>query len=178
MPTKAGQSPGFASAWPAAAFLESPAMESPLLHAESPWNTDLLLPRITRNASLTQIQILAGGLSLLLSRLHAEFARSNFLATRRVVQRLTRALEYNNPAKAHLVAAELAQAQQECERALDPGTAMALKALLAQTQRRDAEAALHEREDDYSLSDFMAEQQLQLDASHAAPMQPVSLTTN
>lgn len=160
------------------AFLEFRPMESPLLHAESPWNTDLLLPRITPDAGLTQIQILAGGLSLLLSRLNADFARSNFLATRRVVQRLSRALEYRNPAKAHLVAAELSQAQQECERALDPGTALALKALLLQTQRRDAEAALYEREDDYSLSDFMAEQQLQLVPASAVPTQAASLTAN
>lgn len=139
-------------------------MTSPLLHAESPWNTELLLPRITQDAGLTQMQIAAGGLSLLLSRLNPEFARSNFLATRRVMQRLARALEYRNPAKAHLAAEELAQAQRECERALDPGTALALKALLAQTQRRDAEAARHERHDDYSLSDFMAEQEIQFGA--------------
>lgn len=153
-------------------------MDSPLLHDESPWNTELLLPRITRDAGLTQMQILAGGLSLLLSRLHAEFARNNFLATRRVVQRLARALEYRNPAKAHLIVAELLQVQQECERSLDPGTAMALKALLAQTQRRDAEAARHEREDDYSLSDFMAEQQLQFEAPAMAPTRAASPATN
>lgn len=139
-------------------------MPSPLLHEESPWNTDLLLPRITQHAGLTQIQIATGGLSLLLSRLNPEFARSNFLATRRVAQRLTRALEYSNPAKALLVADELAQALRECERTLDTGTAMALKALLVQTQRRDAEAERHERADDYSLSDFMAEQALGLDS--------------
>lgn len=153
-------------------------MDSPLLHDESPWNTELLLPRITRDAGLTQMQILAGGLSLLLSRLHAEFARTNFLATRRVVQRLARALEYRNPAKAHLVTPELVQVQQECERALDPGTAMALKALLALSQRRDAEAARHEREDDYSLSDFMAEQQLQFEGPGVAATHTDQLATN
>jgi hypothetical protein len=163
---------------PQRAFLQSQAMDSPLLHDESPWNTELLLPRITRDAGLTQMQILAGGLSLLLSRLHAEFARTNFLTTRRVVQRLARALDYRNPAKAHLVAAELVQVQLECERALDPGTAMALKALLAQAQRRDAEAALHEREDDYSLSDFMAEQQLQFESPAMTPTRVDTLATN
>ncbi|WP_326540763.1 hypothetical protein [Pseudorhodoferax sp.] len=150
-------------------------MESPL-HNESPWNTDLLLPRITKDTRLTQMQIAAGGLSLLLSRLDPDFARSNFLATRRVVQRLTRALEYRNPAKAHLPATELAQVQRESERALDPGTALALKALLAQAQRRDAEAAQHERTDDFSLSDFMAEQELQFGAGPTT--RSPSLTAN
>jgi hypothetical protein len=153
-------------------------MPSPLLHEESPWNTDLLLPRITADTGLTQIQVAAGGLSLLLSRLNADFARSHFLPTRRVVQRLTRALEYRNPAKAHLVADELAQSLRECERSLDPGTALALKALLAQAQRRDAEAAQHEREDDYSLSDFLAEQELQFGAGPETRPPPLTLTPN
>ncbi|GHC77830.1 hypothetical protein GCM10007320_17660 [Pseudorhodoferax aquiterrae] len=151
-------------------------MDSPLLQQESPWNTELLLPRITQDAGLTQMQIAAGGLSLLLSRLSPEFARSRFLPTRRVVQRLTRALDYRNPAKAHLVADDLAQALRECERALDPGTAMALKSLLALAQRREAEAAQHERADDYSLSDFMAEQQLSFGSG--AETRPHALTAN
>lgn len=138
-------------------------MDSPLLHQDSPWNTELLLPRIGQEPGLTQMQIAVGGLSLLLSRLNPDFARSNFLPTRRVVQRLTRALEYRNASKAHLVAEELALSLRECERALDPGTLLALKALLVQTQRRDAEAARHERTDDYSISDFMAEQALHFD---------------
>lgn len=150
-------------------------MESPL-HHESPWDTELLLPRITQQAGLTQIQVAAGGLSLLLSRLNPEFARSHFLATRRVVQRLTRALEYRNPAKAHLAVEELAQALRESERALDPGTTLALKALLAQTQRRDAQATQHERADDFSLSDFMAEQEMA--ASTGAATRRPSLTPN
>jgi hypothetical protein len=156
------------------AFLESAAMDSPLLQQESPWNTELLLPRITQDAGLTQIQIAVGGLSLLLSRLSPEFARSKFLPTRRVAQRLTRALEYRNPAKAHLVADDLAQTLRECERALDPGTAMALKSLLALTQRREAEAVQNERADDYSLSDFMAEQELAFGSGVQTRPQPLT----
>lgn len=152
-------------------------MDSSLLHDESPWNTELLLPRITQDAGLTHMQILAGGLSLLLSRLHEDYARDRFLATRRVLQRLTRALETRRPGKAHLVAAELLQTQHECERALDPGTLLALKTLLTQTLRRDAEAAVHERQDDFSISDFVAEQALSMDQFRTPRTNAASLTT-
>lgn len=137
-------------------------MSSRYLHDESPWNTELLLPLVTENSGLLEIQILLGGLSLVLSRLHAEFARKNFLATRRVAQRLTRALEYGNARKAHLIAADLQQSLVECERSLDPGTLMTLKSLLAQTLKHEAEAARHERQDDFTISDFMAEEQLRI----------------
>lgn len=135
-------------------------MSSRYLHDESPWNTELLLPMVKENSGLLEIQILLGGLSLVLSRLHAEFARNNFLATRRVALRLTRALETGNAGKAHLIAADLQQSLNECGRALDPGTLMTLKSLLAQTLKREAEAARHERQDDFTISDFMAEEQL------------------
>ncbi|KQP12520.1 hypothetical protein [Pseudorhodoferax sp. Leaf267] len=135
-------------------------MPSSYLHDESPWNTDLLLPRVTEHSDLLEIQILLGGLSLVLSRLHPEFARSNFLATRRVAMRLTRAIEYGNQSKAHFIGADLQQSLQECGRALDPGTAMTLKNLLARTLKREAEAARFERQDDFTISDFLAEEQL------------------
>ncbi len=133
-------------------------MSSPL-PAPSPWNTDLPLPCIGGDAGMTQVQVALGGLSLLLSRLNPAFAHGNFLATQRVVQRLRRAVEYRNPAKALLVAAELQEVLREAERALDPGTVLALKALLAQTLKQENDSS-HDRSDGFSLSDFMAEQQL------------------
>ena len=138
-------------------------MSSKYLHDESPWNADLLLPLVTENSDLLEIQILLGGLTLVLSRLHPEFARSNFLGTRRVVMRLTRALEYGNAAKAHFSSADLQQTLSECARALDPGTLLTLKKVLAQTIRHEAEAAKHERQDDFTFSDFLAEEQLMSD---------------
>lgn len=138
-------------------------MHSRYLQDESPWNTDLLLPLVTEDSALLEVQILLGGLSLVLSRLHPEFARSHFLATRRVVMRLTRAVEYGNPAKAHFVAADLQESLNECSRALDPGTVMTLRSLLAQTLRSDAEAAKYERQDEFTMSDFLAEERLKAD---------------
>src|SRR3954466_16125845 len=103
-------------------FIESSPMNSRYLQEESPWNTELLLPLVTETSGLLEIQILLGGLSLVLSRLHPEFARSNFLSTRRVVMRLTRAVEYQDPTKAHFASVDLRKALEECGRALDPGT--------------------------------------------------------
>ena len=147
-------------------------MHSRYPHEESPWNTDLLLPLVTEDSALLAIQILLGGLSLVLSRLHPEFARGNFLATRRVAMRLTRALEYGNPAKAHFIAADLQQSLDECSRALDPGTRMTLKGLLTQTLKGEADAARYELQDDFTISDFLAEEQLKAEASSSLDVQP------
>lgn len=135
-------------------------MSFPQATAPTPWNTELPLPRIDGDACMAQIQVALGGLSLLLSRLNPAFAHGKFLATQRVVQRLRRAVEYRNPAKALLVAAELQEVQRESERALDPGTVLALKALLAQTLKQEADESRRDRGEGFSLSDFMAEQQL------------------
>lgn len=135
-------------------------MTSKYLHADSPWNAELLLPIVGDDPALLDIQILLGGLALVLSRVHPEYARTNFLGTRRVVMRLTRAVDYLNPAKAHFNSADLAQTLQECARALDPGTLLTLKKVQAATLRHEQEAARHERQDDFTFSDFLAEEQL------------------
>ncbi len=139
-------------------------MTSKYLHMESPWNSDLLLPLVGEDPALLDIQILLGGLTLVLSRVHPEFARTNFLGTRRVVMRLTRAVDYHNPAKAHFKSPDLEQTLKECARALDPGTLLTLKKVLAATLKHEENAARHERQDDFTFSDFMAEEQLEADA--------------
>jgi hypothetical protein len=135
-------------------------MHSRYLQGESPWNTDLLLPLVDERSGLLEIQILLGGLSLVLSRLHPDFALSYFLGTRRIVMRLTRAVEYKDPAKAHFDSAELQQSLKEVGRALDPGTLLTLKKVLAATLKQEALAERHERQDDFTMSDYMAEEDL------------------
>ncbi|APW36031.1 hypothetical protein RD110_01435 [Rhodoferax koreense] len=135
-------------------------MNSKHLHRESPWNTDLMLPRVTDNARLTELQILLGGLSLVLSRVHPAFAKTRFLATRRLAMRLTRGLEYNDPTKAHVCSEDLKTALAECERSLDPGTLIVLKKLLARTIRDEIEYANFDRQIDFTYSDFMAEEKI------------------
>ena len=135
-------------------------MNSKHLHAESPWNTELMLPRVTDNAKLMELQILLGGLSLVLSRVHPAFAKTRFLATRRLAMRLTRGLEYSDPTKAHVASEDLKTALSECEKALDPGTLMVLKKLLARTIRDEIEYAQFDRQIDFTYSDFIAEEQI------------------
>lgn len=135
-------------------------MHSRYLQAESPWNTELLLPLVDEHSGLLEIQILLGGLSLVLSRLHPEFTQSHFLGTRRIVMRLTRAVEYKDAAKAHFDSAELQQSLRETGRALDPGTLLTLKKVLAETLKQEALAARHERQDDFTMSDYLAEQDM------------------
>ncbi|WP_394788333.1 hypothetical protein [Rhodoferax sp.] len=135
---------------------------------DSPWNADLMLPRVTDNAKLLELQILLGGLHLVLSRVHPAFAASRFLASRQLAMRLTRGIEYNDARKAHMASADLQRALTETERALDPGSLMVLRKLLTQALKDDDEAPeLGHAE--FTYSDFMAEEQLaahQLAAAH------------
>jgi len=135
-------------------------MNSKRLYQESPWNTELMLPRVTDDAKMMEVQILLGGLSLVLSRVHPAFAETRFLATRRLVMRLTRGLEYNDPGKAHVSSEDLKTALAECEKSLDPGTLMVLKKLLARIVRDELEYAQFDRQVDFTFSDFIAEEKM------------------
>ena len=135
-------------------------MTSKILHSESPWDTELMLPRVTDDAKLMEVQILLGGVSLVLSRVHPSFAKTRFLATRRLAMRLTRGLEYADPHKAHVCSDDLKAALAECDKALDPGTLIVLRKLLARTLRDEQEFAQFDRQVDFTFSDFIAEEKM------------------
>lgn len=124
------------------------------------WNQDILLPLVTDDAALMDHQILLGGLALLLSRLHPIYGKSRFLSTRNLAQRLRRSLQYSDASRAHLVSEELRSALAECERTLDPGSLMVMRRLLARTAAREAEAQGHQEIQDFTYSDFIAEEKL------------------
>lgn len=134
-------------------------MNTPDLRQESPWNAELMLPRVTDNPKLLELQILLGGLQLVLSRVHPAFVASRFVATRQLAQRLTRGIETLNPHKARMASTDLQLALAETEKALDPGSLMVLRKLLAQTLVDE-----HDEADightDFTFSDFMAEEQM------------------
>ncbi len=136
-----------------------------------------MLPRVTDNARMMELQILLGGLSLVLSRVHPAFAETRFIATRRLAMRLTRGLEYSDPAKAHVCSEELKTALAECEKSLDPGTLMVLKKLLARTVRDEIEYAQFDRQIDFTFSDFVAEENMtaMFAGRDAAPTQGAAL---
>lgn len=141
-------------------------MNTQKLFGETSWNTEFLLPRVTDQSDLLEIQILLGGLTLVLSRLHPVFGKTRFLSTRNLVTRLSRAVEHRSAERAHLVSAEMAAALAECEKTLDPGTLMTLKKLLAKTQQKEAEARNGIVYDDFTYSDFMAEDAMLNQQSH------------
>jgi hypothetical protein len=134
-------------------------MNTPDLRQESPWNAELMLPRVTDNPKLLELQILLGGLQLVLSRVHPAFAASRFAATRQLAQRLTRGIETLNPQQARMARTDLQLALGETEKALDPGSLMVLRNLLAQTLVDD-----HDEADighaNFTFSDFMAKEQM------------------
>lgn len=134
-------------------------MNTPDLRQESPWNAELMLPRVTDNPQLLELQILLGGLQLVLSRVHPAFAASRFAATRQLAFELTRGIETLNPQLARLARADLQLALTETEKALDPGSLMVLRKLLAQTMvdQHDEADIGHVR---FTFSDFMGEEQM------------------
>jgi hypothetical protein len=141
-------------------------MKTSALLGETSWNTEFLLPRVTDDAQLLDIQILLGGLSLLLSRLHPVFGRTRFISARNLALRLSRALEYGNPERAHLVSAELQGTLEECEKALDPGTLMVLRKLLTKTLKKEMDERDSEGLEYFTYSDFMAEEAILTQASN------------
>ncbi|HSV51351.1 MAG TPA: hypothetical protein VLJ57_04495 [Burkholderiaceae bacterium] len=135
-------------------------MKTQTLYDETSWNTEFLLPRVTDDVELLEIQILLGGLSLLLSRLHPIFGKNRFVSTRNLASRLSRAVEYGNPARAHLLSAELRGTLAECEKTLDPGTLMVLRKLLAKTAKDETDNQDSEGFEYFTYSDFMAEESI------------------
>lgn len=135
-------------------------MNTPHLRQESPWNAELMLPRVTDHPKLLELQILLGGLQLVLSRVHPSFAASRFIATRQLAQRLTCSIETLNPHKAHMGSADLQQALHETEKALDPSSLMVLRNLLVHAVKDEQDEADLSRAD-FTYSDFIAEMQMQ-----------------
>jgi len=120
----------------------------------------LRLPLVTDDSELFELQILLGGITLVLSRLHPVFAKNRFTCTRGLAMKLTRVLECGDPAQGRLASSHLAHALAECDRALDPGTLIIFRKLLAQTLKEEQETALGQEQEDFTYSHFMAEEQL------------------
>ena len=131
-------------------------MNTPDLHQDSLWNDALMLPRVTDNRKLLELQILLGGLHLVLSRVHPSFAATRFNATQQLALQLRCGLEAMDPHKAHMSSTDLQRALTETESALDPGSLMVLRKRLAQTLmgERDNRSIGHA---DFTYSQFLAE---------------------
>lgn len=124
------------------------------------WNLSLRLPLVTDDSDLFEFQILLGGITLVLSRLHPVFAKNRFTCTRGLAIKLTHVLECGDPAQGRLTSTHLAQVMAECDRALDPGTLIVIRKLYAETLRIEQESARSKTLTDFNYNDFLAEEQL------------------
>ena len=129
------------------------------LSDHSRWHSELRLPLVTDQPELLEVQILLGGITLLLSRAHPGFGRSIFSATNLLAMRLTRAIDYGDSAKAQITSEHLRAALAECEKSLDPGSLMMFKKMLNQALKVEA-GAPGTSHTDFTYSDFLAEERL------------------
>lgn len=107
-------------------------MISKHLDGQPIWNYALPLPMVTDDSELFECQILLGGISLLLSRLHPQQGKNHFTYTRGLAMKLTRLLERSasddwdldeaSLRKLRPGSVQLTESLAECERTLDAGT--------------------------------------------------------
>ena len=124
------------------------------------WNTELRLPLVTDDSELFEFQILLGGISLVLSRIHAVHARNRFTYTRGLAMKLTCVIDCGDLAKGRLTSAHLSQALAECDRALDPGSLIIFKKFLLQALQQEQASAAKAEAEDFTYNAFLAEEQL------------------
>lgn len=128
-------------------------------HPASPpiWNDALPLPMVTNDSELFECQILLGGISLLLSRLHPQQGKNHFTYTRGLAMKLTRLLERSGsddwdlddaglrklrPGSAHLT-----ESLAECERTLDTGTLIVFRRMQLQALKDEQADAVKAQND-------------------------------
>jgi hypothetical protein len=124
------------------------------------WNTDLRLPLVTDDSELFEFQILLGGISLVLSRIHAVHAKNRFTYTRGLAMKLARVIECGDATQGRLTSAHLSQALAECDRALDPGSLIIFKKFMLEALQREQIKAVGAEAEDFTYSAFLAEEKL------------------
>lgn len=121
------------------------------------WNEDWLLPLVTDDSELFECQILLGGISLVLSRLHPQQGKNLFTYTRGLAHKLTRLLEYSSLHESDLQrvqvqsmrpgSAHLSTSLAECEHALDTGTLIVFRRMQAQALKDEQSNSLKAQND-------------------------------
>lgn len=121
------------------------------------WNEDFLLPLVTDDSELFECQILLGGISLVLSRLHPQQGKNLFTYTRGLARKLSLLLEYaslheSDPERVRVQAmrprsVHLSTAFAECEHALDTGTLIVFRRMQSQALKSEQASALKAQND-------------------------------
>lgn len=128
------------------------------------WNTSLRLPLVTDDSVLFELQILLGGINLVLSRLHPVIAKNRFTYTRGLAMKIARILEGPDMpddclgVATSLSSAHLEQSLAECDRALDPATLVTFRKLLVQTVQQEQSSPPKFEHSDFTYSAFLAQE--------------------
>lgn len=123
------------------------------------WHDVLRLPLVTDDSEIFEFQIILGGISLVLSRLHPRRAQGKFSYTRGLAVKLMKLLENGDPGVGRPSGEHLGSVMAECGQALDPGTLMVLRRLQLQTLK-DEQEARQPQDGDFTYSAFVAGEQL------------------
>ena len=135
----------------------------------------LRLPLVTDDSEVFEFQIILGGISLVLSRLHPQRAHSRFTYTRGLAVKLMALLESGDPGQGRPSGEHLSRVIAECDRALDPGTLVVLRRLQLQTLK-DEQDALQPQEGDFTYSTFVAGEKLRSHVSTDVHIYPPAAT--
>ena len=132
-------------------------MITPGADAASIWNQALPLPLVTGDSELFECQILLGGISLVLSRLHPQQGKNRFTYTRGLAMKLTRLLEHSagdeldlDPVALRQLrpgSVQLTEALAECERTLDAGTLIVFRRMQTEALKDEQADAVKAQND-------------------------------
>jgi hypothetical protein len=132
-------------------------MTAPHANTEPIWNQALPLPLVTDDSELFEFQILLGGISLVLSRLHPSQGKNRFTYTRGLAMKLTRLLEHSASDELGLDDAGLrklrpsslllTESLAECERTLDTGTLIVFRRMQIEALRDEQANAARAQND-------------------------------
>ncbi len=121
------------------------------------WNQALPLPMVTNDSELFEYQILLGGISLVLSRLHSKQGKNHFTYTRGLAMKLTRLLEHSAEDELDLDpvalqqlrpgSVQLTESLAECERVLDAGTLIVFRRMQLQALKDELANAVKAQND-------------------------------
>jgi hypothetical protein len=140
------------------------------------WNTSLRLPLVTNDSELFELQILLGGITLVLSRLHPVIARNRFTYTRGLAMKIARILEGPDVpddgfgTATSLSSTHLEQSLAECDRALDPATLVTFRKLLVEMVQQEQAIPPKFEHSDFTYSAFMAQERRATAFSGEAPI--------
>lgn len=103
----------------------------------SQWHSEYQLPVVSGEHA--NLQVVLGGIHLILSRVNPEFARDRYAHTRQLAKLLTSITSRPVTSLSLLTTAELRAVASEVESVIDPGTRLTLARLIRETQAAESQ---------------------------------------